>query len=322
MMRAGRALACSRGEVVLGSWTWPRSPRARLVSRVVFYGAALALGLPLAFSHMLTRGARQPVERARAPYRELRFASAAPEDGQPLELRAWLRAPQAAEASRPVVVVVHGLGDSLESFSATAETFARRGHAVLLLDLRGHGGSGEARTTLGAHESADVRAALTELHALRLGAHGFVLLGHSMGAVSVLLAAADRDDVRAVIAEAPFDTYRETVAHHAWLFYRLPRFLPLIPWTIALTEWRAGFDADQVDCLRAARRIDAPLLLIADGGDARMPERVVRRVFDAHQAAHPGRTTLWVAPRVPHTGAWMDPEYWPRVFAFLEGAGL
>ncbi len=301
---------------------WPRRRASRVALRVALYGGALTLGVPFAFSLMLTRGARQPTEIARPPYRELRFASAAPERGRPLELRAWLRAQPSGLPARPVVVVVHGLGDSLESFTDAAERFARRGHAVLLLDLRGHGGSGDALSTLGAHEGDDVRAALGQLRAQGLDGHGFVLLGNSMGAVSVLLAAAGRDDVRAVIAEAPFDTYRETVAHHAWLFYRVPHWLPVIPWTIALTEWRAGFDADSVDCLAAASRIAAPLLLIADGGDARMPERVVRRVFEAHQAAHPGRTTLWVAPRAPHTGAWLDPEYWPRLEAFLAAAGV
>ncbi len=300
---------------------WPRSRAARFTSRVALYGGALCLGVPFAFSLVLTRGARQPTEDARAPYRELRFPSAAPERGRPVELRAWLRAPDAGQPARPAAVLVHGLGDSLESFSAAAASFARRGHAVLLLDLRGHGRSDDALVTLGAHESDDVRAALAHLRALRLHERGFVLLGNSMGAVSVLLAAAGRDDVRAVVAEAPFDTYRETVAHHARLYYGLPRWLPLNGWTIALAEWRAGFDADAVDGLEAARRIAAPLLLIADGADVRMPERVVRRVHDAHEAAHPGRTSLWVVPGALHTGAGAHPDYWSRVFAFLDAAG-
>jgi pimeloyl-ACP methyl ester carboxylesterase len=292
----------------------------RLGLRVLLYGGALVVGLPFAFSLTLTRGLRQPTLPAPAPFEELRFDSQTGERGRPLALRAWLLRPS-VPAARPAVVVVHGLGDSVESFVGAARRLAVRGHPVLLLDLRGHGGSGDALTTLGAHERGDVRAALGELRGRGLGEHGFVLLGNSMGAVAVLLAAAGRDDVRAVIAEAPFDSYRETVAHHARLFYGLPRWLPLIPWTIALTEWRAAFDADDVDAVAAAGRIDAPLLLIADGDDPRMPERIVRRVFDAHAAARPGRTWLWVAPGAPHSGAGSSPDYWPRVFAFLDAAG-
>lgn len=295
--------------------------RRRVLARVALYAGAFFVGLPVAFSLTLTRGARQPVLAPPAPFEELRFASLADAGGRRIHLRAWLLRP-ADESPRATVVVAHGLGDSLENFVGLARRFAVRGHAVLLVDLRGHGGSDDALTTLGAHESADVRAALGVLRARGLDRDGFVLLGNSMGAVAVLLASAGRDDVRAVIAEAPFDSYRETVAHHARLFYRLPRWMPLIPMTIAIAEWRAGFDADDVDVLRAAARLEAPLLLIADGADERMPERVVRRVFDAHAAVFPGRARLWVAPGASHSNAGDLSEYWLRVFGFLESAGL
>lgn len=296
-----------------------RRRSAALAARVALYGGALGLGLPFAFSLTLTRAVRQPVHAAPSPFEEASFAS---EAGRPVRLRAWVLRPagDAPSVERPAVILAHGIGDSLESFADTARRLGARGHPVLLLDLRGHGGSDAAPVTLGAHESGDVRAAMRHLGAHGLGRAGFVLLGNSMGAAAVLLAAADRSDVRAVIAEAPFETYRETVAHHAWLYYRVPRWLPFIPLTIAVAEWRAGFDADEVDCLAAARRVAAPLMLIADGADARMPEAVVRRVYDAHEAAHPGRTTFWLAPGQPHCGASLDPGYWPRVVAFLEAA--
>ena len=51
---------------------------------------------------------------------------------------------------------------------------------------------------------------------------GLVLMGFSMGTSAALRAAAAEPDIRAVVLEAPFDTYRETVAHHGWLFYRHP----------------------------------------------------------------------------------------------------
>jgi pimeloyl-ACP methyl ester carboxylesterase len=147
---------------------------------------------------------------------------------------------------------------------------------------------------------------------------GLVLVGHSMGAVAVLRAAADQRDVRAVIAEAPYDTFRETIARHAWLLYGLPRWVPLIPVAIWLAERRAEFDADEVDAVAAAARIRGALLAIADGADDRMPEAVVRRVYDAH----PGPKRMWVAPGAPHVGASMDPDYWPTVTAFLDENGI
>jgi pimeloyl-ACP methyl ester carboxylesterase len=68
----------------------------------------------------------------------------------------------------------------------------------------------------------------------------------------------------------------------------------------------------------AVRNLGAPLLLVVDGEDPRMPESVVRRVFDAH----PGRTRLWVAEGAPHSGASQAPGYWEVVLAFLDDAGV
>jgi pimeloyl-ACP methyl ester carboxylesterase len=139
-----------------------------------------------------------------------------------------------------------------------------------------------------------------------------------MGAVAVLLAAADQDDLRAVIVEAPYDTYRNTVTHHAKLLYGLPAWVPIIPLAIRAAEWRAGFDADDIDVVQAARRIRAPLLAIVDGADPRMTEAIVRRVFDAH----PGPKRLWVADGVDHVGAIQHPDYRRQVSGFLEANGL
>ncbi len=139
-----------------------------------------------------------------------------------------------------------------------------------------------------------------------------------MGAVAVLLAAPETQDLEGVIVEAPYDTYRRSIAQHARLIYHLPEWLPLIPLTIAVAEWRAGFDADDGDAVAAAGRFTAPLLAIADGADRRMPEAVVRRVFDAHRG--PGR--IWVAEGVDHVGAILRPDYPAQIRGFLDENGL
>jgi uncharacterized protein len=278
--------------------------------RLLLYGGALFVGVPFAFSFVMTRPF--PLASPQGPaegYDDLRLVS----DG--LRLRAWVTR---GDPARPAAVVVHGLGDSLESYVGRARLFRERGEAVLLLDLRGHGASQGTHTTLGGLESHDVRAAMRYLRENGLAAHGLVLMGHSMGAVAVLLAAADQDDVLGVIVEAPYDTYRNTIAHHARLLYGLPSWVPIIPLAIRAAEWRAGFDADDIDCVGAARRIRAPLLAIVDGADRRMTEAIVRRVLDAH----PGPKRLWVAEGVEHVGAIGHPDYRRQVTSFLEENGL
>jgi pimeloyl-ACP methyl ester carboxylesterase len=291
-------------------WRWPRTRTGRVLARVVFYSLALFGVLPFALSGMLiSPPPRQPVERPPSDAREAFFSS----DG--LRLRGWVFE---GDPLRPAFVFVHGLGDSLESFEGSARRFHKRGHSVLPFDLRGHGGSAGRFTTLGGFERDDVLAAMAFLRDGGLARNGFVLSGVSMGSVAALRAAAGRDDVRAVIAEAPFDSFRGTARHHGHLFFHLPDWLPLIPLTVAVAEWRAGFDADDVDAVAAAGRVKAPLLAIADGADPRMPEAVVRRVFDAHL----GPKQLWIVPDASHAGASLHPDYWPTVFGFLEANGL
>jgi len=287
------------------------SERARrILIRVAVYGSVIFFVLPLVFAHVLT--APHPREHFATPpahYEETTLVS-----GE-LELRAWLTR---GVAELPAVVIAHGLGDTLESYQEHAQPFVERGHTVMLVDLRGHGRSDGGRTTLGGNERFDVRAAMDALASERLADAGVILMGHSMGAVAVLLAAAERDDVAAVIAEAPFDSYRNTVAHHAKLLYYMPSWVPIIPLAILSAEWVADFDADDVDAVAAAPLIDAPVLLIADGLDQRMPEPVIRRIVDAH----PGPSELWVAEGVNHVGARWNPDWETTVFGFLEGQGL
>ena len=291
---------------MIGLKSFGRTRSTRIMLRLLLYGGALFVGVPFAFSYVMTRSfplaATSPPP---APFEALTLTS----DG--LKLRAWLAR---GDPGKPAAVVIHGLGDSLESYLGHARLFQERQETVLLVDLRGHGGSEGTHTTLGGLESHDVRTAMRYLREHDLARSGLILMGHSMGSVAVLLAAADENDLRAVIVEAPYDTYRNTVAHHARLLYGLPPWVPIIPLAIRASEWRAGFDADDIDAVAAARRIKAPLLAIVDGADPRMTQAIVQRVVDAH----PGPKRLWVAAGVDHVGAIYNPDYRKVVLGFLD----
>ena len=283
--------------------------RKAFLARIVFYSAVALVAIPLAFSQVMVKTHRQPVHSVPPGFEEGRVVS------EGLRLRTWtLR----GHPDKAAVVVGHGVGDSLESFTDLASRLNARGHTVLLLDFRGHGGSDGAYTTLGGREREDVRAAAQSLRDRGLAGAGLVFMGFSMGAVAALRAAVDQPDVKAVIVEAPYDTYRDNIAHHAWLLYKLPRWTPIIPIAVAFAGWRAGFDPDDVDAVAAARRLRAPLLAIVDGADDQMPEAVVRRIIDAH----PGPKRLWVAEGAGHVGASLIVGYWPVVFGFLEENGI
>ena len=193
------------------------------LTRVVFYTFAVLVGVPLAFSQVLLRGAPQAPSPPPPGY----LAGSVVSEG--LRLRTWTRR---GSDTRPAVVIVHGLGDSPRATS-TARTFARRGHTVLLLDLRAHRMAKAVR--LGGHEREDVRAAMDALEGRPrgrgAGPHG-PFDGRGRGAAGGGQPPAFAPSSSSAVRATPTSSPRAAALR--------PRWVPIIV-TIAIAEWRAGF---------------------------------------------------------------------------------
>ena len=101
-----------------------------------------------------------------------------------------------------------------------------------------------------------------------------------MGAVATLRAAAESSGYAALILDSPFASIRETIADHAWLFFKLPRFT-FPPFFLFWFQRFAGFDVDEVNSHRAMTRLQpVPLLMISSQGDRRMRPEVARQLFE------------------------------------------
>ena len=214
------------------------------------------------------------------------------------------------QPDRAPVVVLHGLGASKAHMIDYIIFAQEQGNPTLAIDFRGHGGSDPSLTSIGFYESRDVTAAMQFVR--EKGAGDPVLWGTSMGAVSALLAAARDGSAAGVIADAPFDTYRNTVLHHAKLFYGLSEF-PLITLAMPMIESRVRFRVDDVDCLRAAEQIQAPVLLLAGEEDVRMPPAMVRSIYE--RAAGPKE--FWIIPGEGHENRNFGQEFRDKVAGFL-----
>jgi dipeptidyl aminopeptidase/acylaminoacyl peptidase len=130
------------------------------------------------------------------------------EDG--LEIAAWYIPVESQSAEQtPAILMVHGWNASRtigynKHFLDMAKALHEAGFAVLMIDLRGHGASADSRFTFGRYERRDVLGAVDYLLSRGHQSGKIGLLGVSMGAASVIGAAANNQAVGAVVTDSLF----------------------------------------------------------------------------------------------------------------------
>ncbi len=228
-------------------------------------------------------------------------------------LKGWYLPAAPNTAGRFTLVFAHGLNGERAGGSALplAKHLVRGGFNVLLFDLRGHGESGGDKLSAGVWEQYDVLGAVDYLvdRGTPIGHIG--LRGESLGAASVLLAAAEEPRLRAVVADSPFARATDLLTQEVSTRIGIPTAIAAmaIPGSVFLAQALYGIDVNAAAPEDAVRRIAVPVLIIHDEGDDRIPVEQARRVA---AAAAPG-SALWVLPVEGHVRAFeADPDAYVR----------
>jgi pimeloyl-ACP methyl ester carboxylesterase len=217
-----------------------------------------------------------------------------------------------SDPAAPTVVILHGFGASKEHMLNYILLARKAGCAALALDFRGHGDSAPSLVSYGFYEQQDALAALHWARDRRPGAP-VIFWGTSMGAVTALHAAAQQPrGLSGIIADAPFDTLRNTIAHHAQLLFHLGEF-PLLTLTYPRIESRAQYRIDDINSFRALAAIHVPVFFIAAENDARMPVALVRSLHDAYT----GPKAFHVIAGAGHEFRSFTPEFQSVITGFL-----
>jgi pimeloyl-ACP methyl ester carboxylesterase len=108
--------------------------------------------------------------------------------------------PEDASAESPVpgAVLCHGFGSSHRAMQDSARILASQGIATLIFDFRGHGVSGGVLDGSQAEDAVDAWNTLKQLPEVDENRMG--LVGHSLGALSAIMAAGKVDSPKALIA--------------------------------------------------------------------------------------------------------------------------
>jgi len=200
---------------------------------------------------------------------------------------------------RGTLVYLHGAADNRVSSVAAIQRFRPLGFDVVAYDSRAHGDSGGDICTYGFFEKQDLRRVLD---ATDVGP--IVLMGGSLGAAVALQGAADDPRVSAVVAAETFSDLRTVATERAPFFFTRST----IAQAFELAERQGHFNVDVVSPVRAAARIQSPVLLIHGDADRETLPDHSRRVFEALQ----GPKRLIMVPDARHNGS-LRPEVWDQI---------
>jgi uncharacterized protein len=251
------------------------------------------------------------------PYQDVRFPART--DG--LQIAGWY-VPRAG-ATR-AIIVAHGKDQSrateffdtfpngrLTEMSAGLQA---AGFAVLMIDLRGHGQSGDARFTFGLLERRDVMGAADWLKAQGFKPGSIGALGVSLGAASTVGAAAEDIDIGAIVVDSGFAEWCPVMYANWNSATGLPD--AMIPPTRLMARLLYGYDVcDARPVMEIGRLAPRPVLLIHTVQD----QTIAASHADQMKAALPA-AELWMASGLGHARNYnADPAaYLSRVTAFLD----
>ena len=235
------------------------------------------------------------------PYQEIELTT---KDG--IKLVAWYTPPN-AEGSGTVILVAHGYNANRPEDIYVM--LAKNGYGVLAWDFRAHGQSGGDICTLGYFEQLDVEAALdfvlSQPDVEHIGAWG-----GSMGAATVILTAAKRPEIEAVVSDSAFPSLEDVM--------RLNTPIKIMqPFVLFFGKQLSGANLEQVRPVDEITKIGPRAVFIIDGWEgSAVAMNSPYRLFDA--AGEPKQ--LWVEEGVPHLTMYGNNpvEYEKRVVGFFD----
>lgn len=194
-----------------------------------------------------------------------------------LTLRGWFFPTRDPHA--PAVLYAPATAHDLRQGLSLVAPLHQAGFQVLLFSYRGSGESEGNRLNFsyGARESHDIDAAVRYLSETR-SIQSIGAIGHSAGAVSIILSAARNSKIDAVVAAAPYTALEDIWQDNRPAFFPEGFYLQLQ----RLFQLRKGFSQKHVRPIDVIGMISPrPVFLVYGMEDQRIPETQASRLFGA-----------------------------------------
>ncbi len=216
---------------------------------------------------------------------------------------------------RALLIVLHGIGGAKENWVPLALNVAPRGIGTVLVDIRGHGGSGGRYTTFGYHERQDISRVVDQLRE-EYPDTPIGVWGHSLGGAIALQSMADDKRIAFGLSLSTFANLAEIVYDYQ---HRLSGFTSrrLAAYFLRRAAEIGGFDSTEVRPEKAAARIDRPVMIIHGTADPSIDVANAHRIFDALPAED---KELILVPGADHNNVVEagGPKFLNRVMTFID----
>ncbi|MCK5632498.1 alpha/beta hydrolase [bacterium] len=187
---------------------------------------------------------------------------------------------------------------------------------LLLIDFRGHGQSGGDLITVGYKEKNDIRAAVSFLSnhekTKSLPTYGF---GVSMGAASLITAAADGVPFCALISDSSFAIFSEQMNQLFTKRTGLPKF-PFMYLAVYFFDFFANFSVLKHNPAEFIDLIDCPIFIVHSRDDTITPVKHAQLLYESAVE----QKKLWIVDNAFHGKIYRDhkKEYMQRIAEFLQ----
>jgi len=270
----------------------------------------MALGTARYMVYSLTKPARLSIRESPDDY-DLKFEDVEfHSTNDDLLLRGWYIT---TNASDRCIIMVHGgkshRADPQIGMLDIAKQLVNNNFNVLMFDLRGHGESDDGRMTGGQNERGDVEGAVQYVKSRGILPQNIGLLGFSLGGAASLLAAAEDEQLPAIVADSCWANLADLIKSQISRRTALPTFLGVLVPGIAKRAY--GLNICEVRPIDAVKKI-APRAVFFVHGEVDTVVSVENAIRLYHSIHNPNNR-LWVVPEAEHVQSFKtQPEQYTR----------
>lgn len=179
------------------------------------------------------------------------------------------------ENAKGTVILFHGYSGCKSDLISNSRAFQRMGYSTILVDFMGSGETSGVQTTIGFHESEQVKSVFDFISTRD---SNIILFGSSMGAVAILKAMYDSKlNATSIILECPFGSLLSTTKSRFKMMG-----IPSFPMAQLLAFWGGiennfwAFDHNPVEY---AKEITTPTLLMYGDKDPKVSLTEIKSIF-------------------------------------------